>query len=214
MARSGPSSGDQVLYTRSVLNSLRRTVRAFRASAQAAEEVLGVSGAQHFVMQKLADAPALSLNDLAARTLTHKSSVSVVVSRLVERGYVRRERSSADGRSIVLTLTPAGRRALERIAVLVAEHPGCGGADEGERLQRGRRRRRALERVAVLVAERPGCGRVEEDERMQRCRRRRARGRPRGAGARREGGDGGCCGDDDPGAHQKRKSCSASVARR
>ena len=114
MARSGPSSGDQVLYARAVLNSLRRTVRAFRASAQAAEEVLGVSGAQHFVMQKLADAPALSLNDLAARTLTHKSSVSVVVSRLVERGFVRRHRSSADGRSIVLTLTPAGRRALER----------------------------------------------------------------------------------------------------
>ena len=108
------SSEDRDLYARAVLNSLRRTVRAFRASAQAAEEVLGVSGAQHFVLQKLAEAPALSLNDLAARTLTHKSSVSVVVSRLVERGFVRRHRSSSDGRSIVLTLTPAGRRALER----------------------------------------------------------------------------------------------------
>jgi len=97
-----------------VLNSLRRTVRAFRAAGQAAEEALGVSGAQHFVMQKLADAPALSLNDLAARTMTHKSSVSVVVSRLVDRGLVRRRRSTADGRSIVLTLTAAGRRALER----------------------------------------------------------------------------------------------------
>ncbi len=107
-------SGDQALYAKSVVNSLRRTVRAFRAAAQAAEEVLGVSGAQHFVLQKLADAPALSLNDLAARTLTHKSSVSVVVSRLVSRGFVRRRRSSADGRSVVLTLTPAGRRALER----------------------------------------------------------------------------------------------------
>jgi DNA-binding MarR family transcriptional regulator len=98
----------------SVLNSLRRVVRAFRAMAQLAEEVLGVSGAQHFVLQKLADAPALSLNDLAARTMTHKSSVSVVVSRLVERGFVERSRSSADGRGIVLTLTPAGRRALLR----------------------------------------------------------------------------------------------------
>ncbi len=114
MAGSRPSAGDQALYAKSVLNALRRTVRAFRAAAQVAEDVLGVSGAQHFVLQKLADAPALSLNDLAARTLTHKSSVSVVVSRLVARGFVRRRRSSADGRSIVLTLTPAGRRALER----------------------------------------------------------------------------------------------------
>ena len=102
------------LHARSVLNSLRRTVRAFRAAAQTAEDVLGISGAQHFVLQRLADAPALSLNDLAARTLTHKSSVSVVVSRLVARGFVRRRRSPADGRSIVLSLTPAGRRALAR----------------------------------------------------------------------------------------------------
>lgn len=114
MAGSGLSAGDQAMYAKSMLNSLRRTVRAFRAAAQAAEDVLGVSGAQHFVLQKLADAPALSLNDLAARTLTHKSSVSVVVSRLVARGYVRRHRSSADGRGIVLTLTWTGRRALER----------------------------------------------------------------------------------------------------
>lgn len=97
-----------------VLNALRRVVRAFRAVAQVAQDVLGISGAQHFVLQKLAQAPALSLNELAARTMTHKSSVSVVVSRLVERGFVHRGRSSADGRGIVLTLTPAGRRALAR----------------------------------------------------------------------------------------------------
>ncbi len=115
MAEPGPSPGDHVLYAQSVLNALRRTVRAFRAAAQAAEDALHVSGAQHFVLQNLADAPALSLNDLASRTLTHKSSVSVVVSRLVDRGFVRRRRSSVDGRSIVLTLTPAGRRALERV---------------------------------------------------------------------------------------------------
>jgi DNA-binding MarR family transcriptional regulator len=111
---SRSASRNRTLYARSVLNSLRRTVRAFRAAAQAAEEGLGVSGAQHFVLQKLADAPATSLNELASRTMTHKSSVSVAVSHLVRRGLVRRRRSSADARSIVLTLTPAGRRLLAR----------------------------------------------------------------------------------------------------
>jgi len=114
MARSRPPSAASARHAREVLNALRRTVRAFRAAAQAAEDALGVSGAQHFVLEKLADAPALSLNDLAARTMTHKSSVSVVVSRLVERRLVRRTRSTSDGRSIVVTLTPAGRRALMR----------------------------------------------------------------------------------------------------
>jgi len=98
----------------SVLDSLRRTVRAFRAAAQVAEERLGISGAQHFALQQLARGPALSLNDLAARTLTNKSSLSVVVSRLVEGGFVRRTVSRADRRSVVLSLTAQGRRALER----------------------------------------------------------------------------------------------------
>ncbi len=109
MARS---RSDGAASVTSVVNSLRRVVRAFRAMAQVAQDVLGISGAQHFVLQRLAEAPALSLNDLAARTMTHKSSVSVVVKRLVDRGLVRRERSTADARGIVLTLTPAGRRAV------------------------------------------------------------------------------------------------------
>jgi DNA-binding MarR family transcriptional regulator len=114
-ANTRPGRPETAEHVASVLNSLRRTVRAFRAAAMVAEEVLSISGAQHFVLQQLADAPALSLNDLAGRTMTHKSSVSVVVSRLVSRGFVRRQRSAADRRGIVLTLTVAGRRALARV---------------------------------------------------------------------------------------------------
>ncbi len=114
MVRSASPKAGSAPEVVSVLNSLRRVVRAFRAMSQLAEDVLGISGAQHFVLERLAEAPALSLNDLAARTMTHTSSVSVVVSRLVERGYVRRQRSAADARSIVLTLAPKGRRALGR----------------------------------------------------------------------------------------------------
>lgn len=112
MARKRRDAAGSPAEIASVVNSLRRVVRAFRAMAQVAQDVLGISGAQHFVLQRLAEAPALSLNDLAARTMTHKSSVSVVVKRLVDRGYVRRRPSSADGRGIVLTLTAAGRRAV------------------------------------------------------------------------------------------------------
>jgi DNA-binding MarR family transcriptional regulator len=110
----GPADQTASDHVEAVLNSLRRTIRAFRAAAMTAESVLGISGAQHFALEKLADAPALSLNELAARTLTHKSSASVIVSRLAARGYVRRARSEADRRGIVLSLTPAGRHALEQ----------------------------------------------------------------------------------------------------
>ena len=67
---------------------------------------------QLFVLHKLADGPAPSLNELAERTLTHQSSVSVVVRRLVARKLVTRTRSTQDARRIELSLTAAGRVSL------------------------------------------------------------------------------------------------------
>ena len=97
-----------------ILDSVRQIVRALRESGRSAERKVGLSGAQLFVLEKLADGRALSLNELAERTLTHQSSVSVVVSRLVGRRLVTRTVSPEDARRVVLTLTPAGRALLAR----------------------------------------------------------------------------------------------------
>ena len=97
-----------------VLDSIRYVVRTLRVSGRAAEQTVGVSGAQLYVLQQLARSPAQSLNELAERTLTHQSSVSVVVSRLVARRLVTRTVSPEDARRVVLTLTPAGRALLAR----------------------------------------------------------------------------------------------------
>jgi MarR family transcriptional regulator, lower aerobic nicotinate degradation pathway regulator len=100
--------------TREVLDSVRRIVRALRESSRAAERSVGLGGAQLFVLQRLAGAPALSINELADRTLTHQSSVSVVVSRLVQAGLVARTRATTDGRRAQISLTAAGRAVLSR----------------------------------------------------------------------------------------------------
>ncbi len=98
----------------SALNSMRRVFHALRAWAQEAETGSGISGAQLFVLQQLGHASAPSLKSLAQRTLTSTAAVSVVVSRLVGRGLVRRQASRLDGRRVVLTLTAAGRSVLSR----------------------------------------------------------------------------------------------------
>jgi len=55
-------------------------VQALRVSSRAAERDVGLSAAQLFVLDRLAGADqALCVNELAQRTLTHQSSVSVVV---------------------------------------------------------------------------------------------------------------------------------------
>jgi DNA-binding MarR family transcriptional regulator len=94
------------------LNAVRSIVRALRVNTRAIELKMGISLAQLFVLQQLDEAPADSLNALADRTATHQSSVSVVVRRLVDRGYVSRTASAADKRRVEIALTPTGRGLL------------------------------------------------------------------------------------------------------
>jgi DNA-binding MarR family transcriptional regulator len=96
----------------SALDSMRRIVRALGISARTAERSIGITGAQLFVLRVLDAHPAQSLNELAMLTFTHQSTVSVIVDRLVSRGFVTRLRSDTDGRRVVLALTAAGRRTL------------------------------------------------------------------------------------------------------
>src|SRR6185503_8449790 len=96
------------------LNAIRRIVRALRLAGSAAERSLGVSGAQLFVLQQLAEGKAPSIADIAAQTATDPSSVSVVVSRLVERGLAARRVSRADARRAEVVITPSGRALLRR----------------------------------------------------------------------------------------------------
>ena len=111
---SEPIAGAETSGIRAVLDALRRVVRALRLSAREAERGAGISGAQLFVLQALAGERASSLNDLAMRTLTDQSSVSVVVRHLVDRKLVSRREARDDARRVELHLTPAGRRMLAR----------------------------------------------------------------------------------------------------
>lgn len=97
-----------------ILDSVRRLVRYLRIHDRAAQSQVGLSGAQLFVMRELGRTPSLSLSQLAQRTLTDQSSVSVVVTRLVDAGLVSRDRDTHDARRLVLNLTKTGRAVLLR----------------------------------------------------------------------------------------------------
>ena len=90
--------------------ALRRIVRYLRLADREAESTTGLSAAQLYVLACLADQPAMSVAELARRTMTDPSSVSTVVDRLVTRRLVRRTRARADARRAELHLTAAGDR--------------------------------------------------------------------------------------------------------
>jgi DNA-binding MarR family transcriptional regulator len=77
----------------------------------------GFSLGDYDVLVHLARAPRTRLRmcDLAAEVLLSPSGLSRRVERLERDGFVIRERSERDGRSIEAALTPAGKRLFRRL---------------------------------------------------------------------------------------------------
>ena len=97
-----------------ILDALRSIVRELRLASREAEQRVGVHGAQLHALRQLSESPTTSLTELADRTHTDISSVSVVVSRLVEQGLVARKAADDDRRRLSLGLTARGRAILRR----------------------------------------------------------------------------------------------------
>jgi DNA-binding MarR family transcriptional regulator len=97
-----------------IVDSIRSIIQTLRVAGREAEQKLGISGAQLFILQALRDNHELSINELAELTFTHQSSVSMVVTRLVGAKLVTRRVASKDARRVVVALTPAGRNMLKR----------------------------------------------------------------------------------------------------
>jgi len=109
-----PNAGDDV---KAIMDGLRLLMKFIRDSSQDVEQMVGITTAQLFVLQALSQEPFLSINDLAARTFTHQSSVSVVAAKLVAKGYARRAPSEQDRRRVVLNVTTKGKALLRRAPV-------------------------------------------------------------------------------------------------
>src|SRR5580698_2197531 len=99
---------------RSTLDSIRSIVQALRVSSRKTEMSHGLSSAQLFVLRQLGESDVLSVNELAEKTFTHQSSVSVVVRKLVDLGLVEKRASKTDFRRTEISLTAKGRARVRR----------------------------------------------------------------------------------------------------
>lgn len=147
MARQSSSVAQD---TRTALDAFRRIIQSLRVASRGVERDLGISTAQLFALQQIGAAPGTSVNDVAARTFTHQSSVSVVVQRLVRQKLVVKTSAREDRRRLVLELTDRGRRLLARAPEPVQDRlvAGIGALRDGER----RTFVRALSSVARAVS--------------------------------------------------------------
>jgi DNA-binding MarR family transcriptional regulator len=113
--------GNHAAEVRAALDAFRRIVQALRVGARDGERRAGLSSAQLFALQQIAEHPGASINDVAALTFTHQSSVSVVIQRLVAQRLVSKGAPRHDRRRQHLELTAAGHRVLRSAPAVVQE---------------------------------------------------------------------------------------------
>ncbi len=114
--RRRTAAADQISDVRVALDAFRHIVQALRA-AGAGDRPARLGSAQRFALQQIAEHPGASINDVAALTFTHQSSVSVVIQRLVDQQLVAKAAAADDRRRQRLTVTAKGRRELSRAPV-------------------------------------------------------------------------------------------------
>jgi DNA-binding MarR family transcriptional regulator len=109
------------------------------ASAKFAErlEPLGLKPPQVKILRVIEQADGLSQQALGEKLAIFPSRLVGILDELEQRGLVERRDSPTDRRSYALSLTGAGREALERSVRVAAEHQAalCAALDEAERAQ-------------------------------------------------------------------------------
>jgi DNA-binding MarR family transcriptional regulator len=100
------------------LATFRYALRRFLAASEAISRGAGVTQQQYQALLaiKTWPEPAMTMTDLADQLLLSHHAAVQLVNRLAKAGLAERGASPEDGRSVVLTLTPAGDGLVDRLA--------------------------------------------------------------------------------------------------
>ena len=94
----------------------------------------GINAQAWRVLAALLEADGHKVGELAAATAIELSTLSHLLTRMGSNGLVKRRRTGSDHRSVIVSLTPAGRALAEKVAPLAAqsEEAALEGFDEKE----------------------------------------------------------------------------------
>ena len=104
-----------------VLVSLRQIIRAIDLHSKKLERVSGLTGPQLLVMQLIGTHGEVTSGVIAREVSLSQATVTSIIDRLERKGMLTRERSTHDKRKVLVSLTEAGRLALEKAPTLLQE---------------------------------------------------------------------------------------------
>lgn len=98
-----------------VIRELVRCYQAFEAVAGAHIRSMGLTPPQFDIIATLGNTQGMRFKELGEKTLCTKGTLTGIVDRLAEKGWVRRVASPTDGRSQIVQLTPAGEALFAKV---------------------------------------------------------------------------------------------------
>lgn len=97
------------------LKELVGTYQAFESYAIPHIRSLGLSSVQFDVIATLANQPPMTYRELSEKTLISKTSLTGVIERMEEKGYLLIEANEEDGRSQRIRLSRIGQKTFESV---------------------------------------------------------------------------------------------------
>jgi len=82
----------------------------------------GLSSIEWRVLATLQDSPPLTVSQLATDVLSKQPTVTKLVQRMVEQGWLKLQADPQDQRRTLVTVTPAGRRLVQPLLVKARVH--------------------------------------------------------------------------------------------
>ena len=105
-----------------LMRELVRTNQAFSHYSDRHVKSQGLTPAQFDVLATLGNTTGMTFKALGEKTLLTKGSLTGIVDRMEQKGWVKRVTSIDDRRSILVRLTPKGQRLFEKVFPAHLEH--------------------------------------------------------------------------------------------
>ncbi len=105
----------------SALIALRQIFRATAINARSLAKSSRLSASHYIALQVLSDDRNVTQRALADEVSLSQATVTTMLERLTEQGYVRRERCPHDRRKIFVQITDLGRQTLDKAPSLLQE---------------------------------------------------------------------------------------------
>ena len=105
-----------------VIKELARAYQGFEGYSSAHIRALGLMPVQFDVIATLANQPPMTYKQLGEKTLISKSSLTGVVDRMAQKGFIATLENPEDARSHLLRLTVRGQKIFEKAFPEHLEH--------------------------------------------------------------------------------------------